>query len=368
MMEMLNERDAARPVRVLVVDDSRLLRRGIRAILEASGIVVVGECANGIDALAKIKSLAPDVVTVDLDMPELNGLETVERIMAAQPTPILIVTGDARFGGLDNHFEALMRGAVDLICKPSSVDPKAPDSVRLVERIRTVARVSVAPAAPRPALRRREHTTAPLTPIATARMLGHTPPALITIGASTGGPGALRTLLGGLGSDLSVPVVVVQHMAEEFAEGFVTWLRSQVAIPIQEATIGTRVRAGHAYIAVRGPHIRIGADGVIGAAPGPPNPHRPSIDVLFSSAASSWGKRSIGILLTGMGADGANGLAAIHSTGGLTIAQDEDSSVVFGMPGAAIERGAARLILALHSIARVTRDACVSPSADRSQP
>jgi two-component system, chemotaxis family, protein-glutamate methylesterase/glutaminase len=257
-----------------------------------------------------------------------------------------------------------MRGAVDLICKPSSVDPDAPDCIRLVERIRAVARIPVVPTE-RPARRRRQHTTAPLSPIATARMLGHTVPALIGIGASTGGPGALRTLLAGLGADLPVPVVVVQHMAEEFADGFVAWMRSQVSIPIHEAALGARLRPGHAYLAVRGPHIRIGADSIIGAAPGPPNPHRPSIDVLFSSIASGWGKRSIGILLTGMGDDGADGLAAINSTGGLTIAQDEETSVVFGMPGAAIERGAARLVLALESIARVARDACCFPSSDR---
>ncbi len=201
------------------------------------------------------------------------------------------------------------------------------------------------------------------------RLVGLPVTGLIAIGASTGGPGALRTVLAGLGPDLPVPVVLVQHMAEEFAEGFVAWLRSQVEIPVQEAAIGVRLRPGNAYVAVRGPHIRVGADGIVAVAPGPPNPHRPSIDVLFSSIANGWGKRGIGILLTGMGADGANGLAAISATGALTIAQDEQSSVVFGMPGAAIERGAARLVLALDQISRVTRDACRTPtSASRSSP
>jgi two-component system chemotaxis response regulator CheB len=368
MIQMATDRDVSRPVRVLVVDDSRLLRRGMRALLEASGLIVVGECASGVEALGKIASLSPDVVTVDLDMPDLDGLDTVERIMAEHPTPILVVTGDPRFRGLDGHFEALTRGAVDLIVKPASVDPSAPDCVRLVERIRAVARIPVIPHVRGSARRRRHSSTMPLTPSATARMIG-TAPALIAIGASTGGPGALRTVLAGLGSELPVPVVIVQHMAEEFAEGFVAWLRSQVAIPVHEAALGARLRPGNAYVAVRGPHIRIGADGVIVAAPGRPNPHRPSIDVLFSSLANGWGKRSIGILLTGMGDDGADGLAAISSTGALTIAQNEATSVVFGMPGAAIERGAARLVLALDAIARVTRDAC-SPamSIDRSVP
>lgn len=365
-MSVALERDAAATVRVLVVDDSRLLRRGIRAILEAAGIAVVGECASGVEALSKLTALRPDVVTVDLDMPELDGLGTVERIMAEHPTPILVVTGDPRFRGLDGHFEALMRGAIDLIRKPASVDPSAPDCIRLVERIRAVARVSVAPRLRAPVPRRRQHTTVPLVPSATARVVHHAMPALVAVGASTGGPGALRTVLKGFSSDLPVPVVVVQHMAEEFAEGFVTWLQSQVSIPIHEAVLGTRVRPGHAYIAVRGPHVRVGADGVLAAVPGRPNPHRPSIDVLFSSIANGWGKRSVGILLTGMGDDGADGLAAINATGALTIAQDEETSVVFGMPGAAIDRGAARLVLPLDSIARVTREACRNSMTDRS--
>jgi two-component system, chemotaxis family, protein-glutamate methylesterase/glutaminase len=349
------------PVRVLVVDDSRLLRRGLRAILEASGVNVVGECASGVEALSKIATLMPDVVTVDLDMPGLDGLSTVERIMDEHPTPILVVTGEPRYRGLDGHFEALMRGAIDLICKPSRVDPEAPECVRLVERIHAVARVPMSQAR-EGQRRRRSNTTLPLFP------RGHGPaaPAVVAIGASTGGPGALRTVLAGLGDDLPAPIIIVQHMAEEFAEGFVAWLRSQVAVPVQEAALGVRMRAGHAYVAVRGPHIRIGADNIIAAGPGRPNPHRPSIDTLFSSIANGWGKRSVGILLTGMGDDGADGLAAINGIGGLTIAQDEKTSVVFGMPGAAIERGAAKLVLALDAIARVTRDACRNHTADRS--
>lgn len=345
----------ASPVRVLVVDDSRLLRRGMRAILEASGITVVGECGSGIEAIAKVETLAPDVVTLDLDMPELDGLSTIERIMEVRPTPILVVTGDARFRGLDGHFEALMRGAIDLIYKPSRIDVDAPECQRLVERIHAAARVSVSSL--RGGARRRAKSTTQRN-VTPAPRVAELAPALIAIGASTGGPGALRSVLGSLGTDLPAPVVVVQHMAEEFAEGFVSWLQSQVSMPLHEATVGTRMRAGHAYIAVRGPHLRIGADNVINAAPGRPNPHRPSIDVLFSSVASGIGKRSIGILLTGMGDDGADGLAAINATGALTIAQDEATCVVFGMPGAAVERGAAKLVLPLNSIARVTRDAC----------
>jgi two-component system chemotaxis response regulator CheB len=345
-------------VRVLIVDDSSLLRRGMRAILEGAGIAVAGESGSGADAVHKVAQLAPDVVTMDLDMPGLDGLATIERIMAEHPTPILVVTGDARYRGLDGHFEALTRGAIDLVAKPAGIAPDAPDCVRLVARVRAAARISVT--APRQARTRdrSNRPTVPIAPGAATRITAEATPAVIAIGASTGGPGALRTVLAGLGADLPVPVIVVQHMAEEFADGFIRWLRSQVAIPVVEATPRTRLRPGHVYVAVRGPHIRIDADGTLQAAPGPAHPHRPSVDIMMSSLAQAWGARAIGVVLTGMGSDGATGLGAIAAAGGLTIAQDEDTSVVFGMPGAAIERGAARLILGLDTVARVARDAC----------
>ncbi len=231
---MALERHESRPVRVLVVDDSRLLRRGMRAILEASGLVVVGECASGVEALTKVGLLAPDVITVDLDMPGLDGLGTIERIMAEHPTPILVVTGDARFRGLDGHFEALMRGAVDLIYKPSSIEPGAPDCVRLVERIHAVARVQVVPGA-RSSVRRRQPTTAKLSrwPSATERPIDAPPPppppALVAIGADQRSARCARC-----STVLKRPNLLVlsssSGMAEEFAEGFVDWLHSQVSI------------------------------------------------------------------------------------------------------------------------------------------
>ena len=347
-------------MRVLVVDDSPLLRRGMRTILERGGLVVVGECANGTDALARIETLRPDVVTMDLDMPGLDGLGAIERIMAERPTPILVVTGEPAYRGLDSEFEALARGAVDLVRKPSATSPE--ECEQLIERLQMVARVQVVPHVRGVARRRARtnHPTEPLLPSATARIAAANPvPAVVAIGASTGGPGAVRIVLDGLGTGLGVPVVVVQHMADEFADGFVRWLRSQVAMPVVEAAPGVRLDPGVAYVAVRGPHLRIAEDGVtLIAVSGPAHPHRPSVDALFTGLAASHGRRAIGIVLTGMGDDGALGLAAISAAGGLTIAQDEESSVVFGMPGAAIERGAARLVLNLRNVARVTRDAC----------
>ncbi|MDX2089740.1 MAG: chemotaxis-specific protein-glutamate methyltransferase CheB [Kofleriaceae bacterium] len=351
------------PVRVLVVDDSRLLRRGIRTILEGAGLVVVGECASGVEAVAKVASLRPDVVTLDLDMPGLDGLGTIEHIMAEHPTPIVVVTGDPSYRGLDGHFEALARGAVELVPKPANMVASSEGCMRLVELVRTVSRVAVVPHVRGTARRRRRaNTTMPLRPGATPRTGGYAAPSVIAIGASTGGPGALRTLLGGL-EDMPVPIIAVQHMAEEFAEGFVRWLQSQVAVPVHEARVGTRMRPGNAYIAVRGPHLRVEADCTISATAGAANPHRPSVDAVFTSLANTCGKRGVGIVLTGMGDDGALGLSEIHAAGGMTIAQDEESSVVFGMPGAAIARNAVRHVLPLDSIAKFTRDTCRADNA-----
>lgn len=356
-------RSVARPIRVLIVDDSALVRHAMRRLLERAGIQIAGECARGDEAVARVASLRPDVITLDLDMPGLDGLDTIERIMAEHPTPILVVTGEPNFRGLDAHFAALTRGALDLVAKPGD-DAAGASLVALIE---TAARVKVVPHV-RGSARNRMRTvrpTSPMTPGAVPRLLDHVPPAAVLIGASTGGPGVLRTLLGSLGPNFAAPIVVAQHMAETFAQGFVHWLGGQLALKVVEATPGTRVRHGTVYVAVRGPHLGIAADGTLQALTGVSSPHRPCIDALFADAARNLGPRALGVLCTGMGEDGALGLGAIAAAGGLTIAQDEESSVVFGMPRAAIERGSARLVLNIDGIARAIRDACRPPSPHR---
>ena len=349
-----------RQLRVLIVDDSALVRQAIRRLLERASIMVVGECSSGEEAVQRVATLRPDVITLDLDMPGLDGLGAIERIMADHPTPILVVTGEPRYRGLDAHFAALTRGAIDLVAKPGD----DAEGAHLVASIETAAQVAVVPhvrgAARHRDRARRHKPTTPMTPVAISRLVDHVNPAAVLIGASTGGPGVVRTLLAALGSGFPVPVVVAQHMADAFAEGFVRWLGGQVAIRVVEATPGTRVRPGTVYVAVRGPHLGIASDGVLIGLPGAAAPHRPSIDSLFTSAAASLGPRALGVLCTGMGDDGAAGMGAIASAGGLTIAQDELSSVVFGMPRAAIELGAARLVLPVDGIARAIRDACRS--------
>jgi two-component system chemotaxis response regulator CheB len=336
--------------RVLVVDDSLLVRRALRRLLEAAGCIVVGECATGDEAAARVAVLRPDVVTLDLDMPRGDGLGAIEHIMAERPTPILVVTGAPRFRGLDAHFEALTRGAIDLVAKPGTEE----EGARLVELVRTAATIPVVPHVRGTARRRRRGSSTMPPP----RALAEVPPAVVVVGASTGGPGTLRTMLRGLGARHPTPIVVVQHMAEDFADGFVHWLGSQVPMAVVETAPGQRLRPGCVHVAVRGPHVTIGPDGVVGLAHAPAAPHSPSVDALFTSVATSFAGRALGVLLTGMGADGADGLAAIAAAGGLTIAQDEETSAVFGMPRAAIERGAARIVLPIDRIARAVGDAC----------
>jgi two-component system chemotaxis response regulator CheB len=337
-------------IRVLIVDDSLLVRRALRLLLEDAGCVVVGECATGDEAATQVGLLRPDVVTLDLDMPRGDGLAAIERIMAERPTPILVVTGAPRFRGLDAHFEALTRGAIELVAKPGN----AAEGARLVELVRIAATIPVVPHV-RGTARRRRRTPSSAPP---PRPLADVRAAVVVIGASTGGPGTLRTALGGVGNRHPTPIVVVQHMAEDFADGFVRWLGGQIELPVVEAVPGQRMRAGCVHVAVRGPHVELRADGVIATSDAPPTPHRPSCDALFASAAASFGARALGVLLTGMGDDGAEGLAAIAAAGGLTIAQDEETSAVFGMPRAAIERGAARLVLPLDRIPRAIGEAC----------
>jgi two-component system chemotaxis response regulator CheB len=339
---------------VLIVDDSRLLRRALRAFFETSpDFVVVGEAATGRDAVAKVASLQPDLVTMDLEMPDLDGLGAIERIMAERPTPILVLTGDPEFRGLNAQFEALARGAIDLLEKPSDF-PGTPEERRhflstalLASRVPVVHHVRGA-AAERRARRRVAPGAAPRAPVS-----------LVVMAASTGGPGAIRAVLAEIGADRAAvpPIVVVQHMHAVFAAGFVEWLRASTRLRVREAARGVSLDRGSVYVAVRGDHVAVTAAGELELRPDPAVRYCPSADVLFESAADAYGAQALGVLLSGMGDDGAAGLAAIAAAGGLTIAQDEETSAVFGMPGAAVERGAARLVLPVGEIAGAIRDA-----------
>jgi two-component system chemotaxis response regulator CheB len=345
---------------VLIVDDSRLTRRALRTLFEScQDFEVVGEAATGREAVASAKSLNPTLITMDLDMPDVNGLEATEQIMAFAPTRIMVVTGVPRFRGSDSSFEALSRGALELVPKPTAwpaTDTEGDALVHLARRLSSIPVVRHTKAAREQ--RRRERVVESSD--------GHFSECrLVAIGASTGGPKVLGTILRGLPAGFSAPVIVVQHLTDVFAAGFIDWLQSQSDLTVREALPGTPLEPKHLYVAVRGSHIAVSLRGWIESAHEPPrNGHCPSIDVLFESVAENVGRLGVGVLLTGMGADGAQGLRLIRDARGLTVAQDEESSVVFGMPKAAIELGAATRIVSAEAVAPLLARVCDSRGSD----
>lgn len=336
-------------IRILIVDDSATIRTLLRAIFESDPeMIVVGMAGNGAEAAAQTARLKPDVITMDIMMPVMNGFEATRRIMAENPTPIVVVTSYVDSVELNTTFNAIKAGALDVIAKPTGQAQHEFDPMRdrLTETVRLMAGVKV--------IRRR-----PLAPaIHAAPLNGRTGvvgarPAVsvIVIGASTGGPAALNTLFKMLPANLPAPIVVVQHMTIGFTEGLVSWLRQESRRAILLAAQNQPIHAGEIYFAPDDRHLEFTARGILGLNQGPPVSHvRPSVTRLFDSAARVYGSEAIGVLLTGMGDDGAVGLAHLHSQGAQTIAQDEATSVVFGMPKVAVELGAADFVLPLERI------------------
>jgi two-component system, chemotaxis family, protein-glutamate methylesterase/glutaminase len=329
-------------VRVVVVDDSPVQRRFLRAAVDAStDLTVVGEARNGREAVALVARLRPAAVLMDLDLPVMSGIEAIERIMAASPTPILVYS--AHVGGAEsaNALEALAAGAVDVLAKPGpddkiSLDDYA-DQVR--KRLRVAARVRVI-THPRGKLRSRglavgngrPAVAGGLAPV--AAMESRQGIRLIALGASTGGPQALHTVLKDLASDLQQAVVVVQHMAEGFIPGLVAWLDQLVPMSVHQAVDGGRLLPGTVTVAPSGCNLLVADDRMrLRLVPPEPNQfHVPGIDQCFRSIADTLGPDAVGVLLTGMGRDGAAGLKAMRDRGAATLGQDEATSTVYGMP------------------------------------
>jgi two-component system chemotaxis response regulator CheB len=327
------------PLRIIVVDDSRLSMDAVIAALEADGdIVVVGTADNGRDALAEVEALQPALVAMDVNMPVMDGLEAVERIMASRPTPILLLTGDPARRSERGSFEALSRGALDLIPK-DIVSGSRTQQAWLREHVRLLASV---PVVYRP---RRGRTVPP--PMARMALADKQPRGGIGLVASTGGPPAIAEILAGLPAGFPVPVLVVQHLAPGFARHLASWLGGIASLPVEIAVGGGEALPGRVYLAPDEAHLTVGAGNrlVVDPRGAAVDGHRPSGTLLLSSLARVWGRRATGVILTGMGSDGVAGLDEIRRAGGLTIAQDEASSVVFGMPRTARDRGAARLFL-----------------------
>lgn len=341
---MINSGDK---ISVLIVDDSKIVRCALRIIFEESNeFDVVGEATTGNEAVKMALALRPRLVTMDLDMPDGNGLEAIEQIMATGPTRIMVVTGVPRFEGMDASFEALSRGALELIPKPTAW----PGTEYEKNTILTIARrLSTVPVLfhPKAAREKRKagQTALKKSPKKTAG-------SIIAIGASTGGPSVLRNIIESLPADLPVPVVIVQHLTDVFSNGFIQWLSTKSKLAVQEALPGTQLLPGTVFVGTRGAHVVVSSRGWIKASHEPPrNGHCPSVDILFESVAREFGSSGIGVLLTGMGRDGASGLWEIFKAGGTTVAQDEPSSTVFGMPKAAIELGAAQKVMPGQDIA-----------------
>ena len=340
-------RGSAPVIRVLLVDDSALSLELISRLLAvAPDIEVVGGAHDGAQALELIEQLQPDVICTDLHMPKMDGLALTRELMVRHPLPILVLSISVQAEQEHNLFSMLEAGALDVLAKPRG-GPEANFGVianDLITKIRILSGVKVIG---------RRKTAATSTPSAPLLPLGVTAGALriIGIGASTGGPQAFETILRQLPADFALPLLCVQHIAQGFMQGLVDWLASSCKIRVCTAQEGTEPRPGTAYFPPDDRHIEIDTGGRFRCSSAlAVSGHRPSVDIAFSSLARHYGAGAAGVLLTGMGTDGAQGLLDIRRAGGLTLVQDEASSVVFGMPGAAIELGAALHVLTLDKI------------------
>ena len=340
----------AHAIKVLVIDDSALMRKLLRSLLErARGIQVVGVAHDPFDARQKIKQLKPDVLTLDIEMPKMDGLTFLRNLMRLHPMPVVMVSSlTAR--GADATLAALQLGAVDFVCKPKIDLEEGLEQMAslLVEKVKEASRM-------RPTLRYAEAEAGPgkATVARSITDLGTTD-RLIAIGSSTGGTEAVAEILAALPPD-APGIVIAQHIPELFSQRWAARLDAESAIAVAEAGDGDQILIGHAYVAPGGRHLRVERSGAkyycrIGGDP-PVNRHRPSVDVLFRSVAAQVGRNAVGVILTGMGGDGADGLVEMCRTGSPTVAQDKASSVVWGMPGEAVKRGGAQEVLPLNQIA-----------------
>lgn len=342
-------------IRVLVVDDSATSRMLLRQILEAApDLRVCGEAGNGAEAIQAVATLNPDVVMMDINMPVMDGYEATMRILENTSVPIVICSGAWNSGEAVNSLKALEAGAVTALAKPQG--PGAADfqetSAKFVRMVRAMAEVRVVrrrypkPPLPGPPAASGEGRFAPLA-------AGRPDYRLLAMGVSTGGPPVLKQILLGLAQALPVPVVIVQHISQGFLPSLTNWLATEVGLPVAILADGQPLLPGVVYFAPDNHHLAIveGVAHLDGRTPAE-NSLRPSIDYLFRSLASGYGARAIGVLLTGMGTDGALALGQMRAAGALTMVQDRESAVVYGMPGEAVRLGAAQYVLSPEAISQ----------------
>ena len=337
------------PVRVLVVDDSAVMRQLLSTLLSADpAIEVVGTASDPYIARDRIKALNPDVVTLDVEMPHMDGLTFLRKIMTLRPTPVVMVSTLTQ-AGTEVTLEALEIGAVDFVAKQTADAGREHFAVELQTKVKAAARTRVG------ARRSAPTQTAP------QRRLKLSGNRIIAIGASTGGVEALKRLLTGIPADCP-PILVTQHMPPRFTEAFAQRLNRELAMTVSEAVHDEPIEPGHVYIAPGSHHLEIGRSGThyrcVLSDSAPVSGHRPSVDVLFRSVARTVGHVAVGAILTGMGKDGAEGMLELRKTGAVTFGQDEESSLIYGMPRAAFECGAVMQQFPLDRLASAILDAC----------
>ncbi|MGL4501404.1 MAG: chemotaxis-specific protein-glutamate methyltransferase CheB [Planktothrix sp.] len=360
------------PIRVVLVEDSAVALIILKRILSTSpDITIVGTARTGKEALTLVPIVQADVICTDFHMPQMNGLEFIQEVMTIYPRPILVISASVQSDDTQNVFQLLNAGAVDVFPKPKTGLASDYELIgqELIQKIKVLSGVKVFT----------KHRKS--SPIISPNRLSMTPPPLISrsvssspksqvteppnlfgvssqtikllaIGASTGGPQALHTILTQFPSNFPVPIVCVQHISEGFLAGLVSWLNGECHLSIKIAMVGELPQAGSVYFAPDGHHLELSRTGRFAYSTAPPLAgHRPAVTKTLESVAECYGSGAAGVLLTGMGRDGADGMKAIFDRGGLTIAQNQDSCVVFGMPAEAIALGAAQHILSVNDIA-----------------
>lgn len=338
----------SRPIRVLIVDDSALVRQLLSELLSQDAqIDVVGTAQDPFVAREKIKELSPDVLTLDVEMPRMDGLKFLENLMRLRPMPVIMVSSLTQQGAATT-LSALELGAVDFVAKPTLGVAQGLESsaAELIEKVK-IAAIS------RPRMR---SDSPPVRTSEATQIRYETTDRLIAIGASTGGTEAVREVLSQMSAD-SPAIVIAQHIPEAFSASFAERLNKASALAVCQASDGEQIRPGHAYVAPGDDHLEVARSGArwycrLSKAE-PVNRHRPSVDVLFRSVAANCGANACGVLLTGMGDDGARGLKQMREEGAFTVIQDEASSVVWGMPGAAHRLDAACRQVSLGEVAGV---------------
>src|SRR5271154_83453 len=355
------------PIRVLVADDSITVRKRMIAVLSSDPeLEVIAEAADGRTATEMCRRLRPDVMTMDVMMPVMDGVSATEYIMANCPTSILVVSSSSHRGQVLRTFDALAAGAIDVLDKPTGIEPRSVwegelvSAVKMASRIRPITRTPV------------RGQTRGLKPVAIAAVvpsgLSHGTASIIAIGTSTGGPAAIANVLSQIPADFPLSILLVVHIAPEFADGLLHWIAKSSRMPVRVAIDGEPLPLrGRGNVLMAAPDRHLLVDGGCLRVTDSAERHscRPSVDVLFESVAREYGPRAIACLLTGMGKDGARGLLAVRRSGGQTIAQDEASSIVFGMPREAIALGAAQVVTSLAEVASTLDKMARKSSSDR---